>query len=66
MAEAKIDKNGSIVSPWRVPLKSRIYSVVAPPLKTQDSRYLSKIFTHKIKVLPKPYFSETDIKNTMI
>ena len=38
-----------IGSPWRAPLPSGKYFVVAPPLITQGSWSLSKIFTYKIK-----------------
>ena len=31
------------------------YLVVLPPLIMQDSWFLSKVFTHLINLLPKPY-----------
>ena len=64
ISKAKINKKAEIESPWWAPLPSEKYFVVVPPLITQDSWSLSKIFTHKIEFLPKPYFSRVKIKKS--
>ena len=44
------------------PFASRNFFVLVPPLRTHDSWFLDKIFTHEMKLLPKPYFSKAEIK----
>ena len=55
-------KNAKMGSPWRVPLQSRKYFVVVASLKTHNSLFLNKIFTHEIQLLPTPYFYKVEIK----
>ena len=64
ISRAKINKKAHLGSPWRAPLLSEKYFLVVPPLLTQHIRSLSKIFIHKTKFLPKPYFSRVKIKKS--
>ena len=60
-SKAKIYKKAEIGSHSRAPLPSEKLFVFVPTLITQDSGSLSKTFTHKINILPKPYFSRMKI-----